>query len=241
MLPFGFYDMLDQLAEPGCAICTLVRRDADKLLDTILHEQVVDPLTQEAFRASRGLCAEHGARFSEYRHVLGMCVLVDQVVDEVLRIMDRTPARSGRSMGWLLTSPGESPLARQLAPERPCIVCEAQTYSERNYARALAVHLSDVRMDEAFRLSDGLCLPHFVTTLNLAEDPVLAQRLADIQKGIWRRLKAELDEFMRKSDAGRSGGEMMDHEGDSWRRAMRLMGGDRNVFGLNRKSGPGSP
>jgi hypothetical protein len=240
LLPFGFYDMLDQLAEPGCAICALVRRDVDKLLDSILHEQVTDPLTQESFRASRGLCAEHSARFCEYRHVLGIAVLVEQVVDEVLEILERTPARAGRSGSRLRTGARESTLARQLAPLRPCIVCEAQAYGERNYARALAVHLNDARMDEAFRLSDGVCLPHFVLTLNQVEDPDLAQRLADVQKGIWQRLQAELEEFMRKSDAGRSKGEMMDHEGDSWRRAMQLMGGERRVLGLNRKAGPGS-
>lgn len=241
LLPFGFYDMLDQLAEPGCAICALVRRDADKLMDAILYEQVVDPPTQNHFRDSRGLCAEHGARFTEYRNALGVCVLVDQVLDEVLDILDETPARAGRSLGRLLADPRESPLARKLAPVRPCMICEAQGRGEAHYASALALHLHDARMDEAFRLSDGLCLPHFMLALEQAADPALAQSLADIQRGIWRRLKAELDEFMRKSDAVNSRGEAMDLESDSWRRAVKLLGGERHVFGVRRRAGPGSP
>lgn len=241
LLPFGFYDLLDQLAEPGCAICTLVRRDADKLMDSILYELVVDPLTQQQFRASRGLCAEHGARFTEYRNALGVCVLVDQVLDQVLEILDETPARAGRSLGRLLADPQESPLARKLAPARPCLICEAQGRAEGHYARALALHLNEARMDEAYRLSDGLCLPHFVLALEKAADPALTQRMADIQRGIWRRLKAELDEFMRKSDAVNARGETMDLESDSWRRAMRLLGGERSVFGRSRKAGPITP
>lgn len=239
LLPFGFYDLLDQLAEPGCAVCALVRRDTDKLMNTILYEQVVDPPTQEHFRASRGLCAEHGARFSEYRSALGVCVLVDQVLDEVLTILDKTPAKGSRSLGRL-TGLGESPLARKLAPERPCIVCEAQARGETQYVATLASHLNDARMDEAYRLSDGLCLPHFVASLEQAPDAVAAQRLAGIQRNIWRRLKAELDEFMRKSDVVNSRGEAMDLESDSWRRAMKLLGGERGIFGLNRKAGPGA-
>ena len=237
LLPFGFYDLLDQLAEPGCAICALARRDADKLMDTILYEQVVDPPTQEHFRASRGLCAEHGARFSAIRNALGVCVLADQVLDEVLTILDKTPARGGQSLGRLLTGAGDSPLARKLAPERPCIVCEAQARSELHYAATLARHLNDARLDEAYRVSDGLCLPHFVTALEQTPDSAAAQRLAAIQRNIWRRLKAELDEFMRKSDAVNARGEMMDLESDSWRRAMLLLGGERGVFGRNRGAG----
>lgn len=240
LLPFGFYDLLDQLAEPGCAICTLARRDADKLMDAILYEQVVDPPTQEHFRASRGLCAEHGARFTEYRNALGVCVLIDQALDEVLMILASTPARGGRALGRLLGESGESALARKLEPTRPCPVCEAQARAEGHYASALAQHLGDARLDEAFRLSDGLCLPHFTAALTRADDPARAQRLADIQRGIWQRLKAELDEFMRKSDAVNARGEQMDLESDSWRRAVLLLGGERGVFGRNRKVGPGS-
>ncbi|HYO87808.1 MAG TPA: DUF6062 family protein [Candidatus Limnocylindrales bacterium] len=240
LLPFGFYDLLDQLAEPGCAICTLVRRDADKLMNSILYELVVDPPTQEHFRDSRGLCAEHGARFAEYRSALGVCVLVDQALDEVLAILKVTPARSSRSLGRLLTDSRESPLTRRLAPVRPCPVCEAQSRSEAHYATSLAQHLGDDRLDEAFRVSDGLCLPHFVATLERTEDPALAQRLADIQRGIWARLKAELDEFMRKSDVVSARGDKMDLESDSWRRALLLLGGERGVFGRNRKAGTGN-
>ncbi len=239
LLPFGFYDLLDQLAEPGCAICTLVRRDADKLMDAILYEQVVDPPTQQHFRASRGLCAEHGARFADYRSALGVCILVDQALDEVLTIMGTTPARGARSLGGLLTGGADSPLVRKLMPERPCLICESQARAEHHYASSLAVHLNDARMDEAYRVSDGLCLPHFVAALERANDPALAQRLADIQRGIWARLKAELDEFMRKSDAVSARGEAMDLESDSWRRAVQLLGGERSVFGRSRKAGPG--
>ncbi len=240
LLPFGFYDLLDQLAEPGCAICALARRDADKQMDAILYEQVVDPPTQAHFRASRGLCAEHGARFTEYRNALGVCVLIDQALDEVLTILATTPARGGRTLGRLRGEPGESALARKLGPVRPCPVCEAQTRAEGHYASALALHLADSRLDEAFRLSDGLCLPHFTAALNRADDPARAQRLADIQRGIWRRLKAELAEFMRKSDAVNARGEQMDLESDSWRRAVLLLGGEPGVFGRQRKVGPGS-
>lgn len=238
LLPFGFYDLLDQLAEPGCAICALVRRDADKLMDTLLYEQVVDPPTHDHLRASRGFCAEHSARIAGTGNALSVCILADQALDEVLTIMRDTSARGGRSFGGLLNG-NDSPLARRLAPERPCPVCEAQARAETHYAAALALHLNDARLEGAYRQSDGLCLPHFTLTLERAPSADLAQKLAGIQRAIWARLKAQLDEFMRKSDAVRARGEAMDRESDSWRRAVQLLGGDRAVFGRGRKAGPG--
>jgi hypothetical protein len=48
--------------------------------------------------------------------------------------------------------------------------------------------------------------------------------LATRQAAAWRRLEAELDEFIRKHDY-RFQGEILDAERDVWRRALRLSSG----------------
>ena len=62
----------------------------------------------------------------------------------------------------------------------------------------------------------------------------LGHLLEAIQTDIWTRLRAELNEFMRKSDF-HNVGEVMGAEGSSWRRAVARLGGEHGVFGLRRK------
>ncbi len=238
-VPFGYYDLIETFPQSGCAVCGLLQRDVTRHLESSLYEFVVDPPFVHAFRDSRGLCNEHAHQLIEARgHALGVAILYDHVLDEVLSALDggSPGVTQGLSRLFSRESSGAA-LANALEPMSPCIACALRDRSEIAYLDAIAQAVDDARLHEAYAASDGLCLPHFRRLLRAAPSAEAVRQMVTVQTAIWRRLKAELAEFTRKSDFYNAG-EAMGGEGDSWKRAVARMSGERGVFGLrNRRDG----
>ncbi|MDX2162050.1 MAG: DUF6062 family protein [bacterium] len=236
MTTFGFHDLIEACAEPGCPVCRLLRRDVRRQIDTLLYEFVLDQGAQRRFRAGRGLCGAHGELLAEGRNALGTAALQFAVISDVLDALDsavreRVPLHSAR----FFKGSGGDALATALDADLPCMVCAQRDQDERRYAEIIAGGLGDARLLAAYRESDGLCLPHFRAVLQavrgLSSHSGDARSQAErvravvaIQRAIWERLKDELAEFMRKSDF-HNAAETMGAEADSWRRAIALLSG----------------
>lgn len=233
MKPFNYYDLVEGFRErTGCAVCNLVERDVARFLDSHLYEYVNTRETHALFRASRGLCAIHSAQLSDYgASVLGIAILHAGVLDEVLNIVAGGQATAGRSWARLRgskTAAGQA-LADKLEAIGPCMACEALERAQGMHIETLTAYLGEDELQTAYRESQGLCLPHFGLALRVAKLPIL-ETLVEIQTGHWQRLKAELDTFSDKYDINHAD-EAMGSEGDSWRRATRLVGGEGSIFG----------
>lgn len=228
--PLNFYDLVETLPEPGCAICTLVERDTARFLDSHLYEYVNTPDTHAAMRASRGLCATHSAQLVDYgAQVLGIAILHAAILDELLK--QAAAPRSSSRLGRLRGS-GETVAGRFEASGR-CMACEAMERAEHQHIRALAGHIHEAKLKAAFEQSEGLCLPHFRLALEAAPDAPRHDLLLQMQVEKWRGLKAELDTFAEKYDINHAD-RRMGAEADSWRRALRLVSGAAGVFGVRR-------
>jgi hypothetical protein len=239
--PVTYFDLIETFSQPGCVVCNLLLRNVDRSLDALLYEYVNDPDTHRAFRSRRGLCNEHSWQLARHTgHALGIAILYEAAVDEVLKAMDQVPLgidpQSG--LGRLLGSAGKpnaSSLADRLEPTGACRICELLADSEKQYLHILGDYLGDDRMLEAFRCSDGLCLPHFRQILRRTRNPVDLQQLIAIQTSIWSKLRAELSEYRDKSDYRRIS-EGMGAEGNSWLRAIGRLAGEKGVFGVDLRS-----
>jgi hypothetical protein len=240
--PLAYFDLVETFPKPGCAVCNLVLRDVDHFLDSLLYERVNEPDSHRAFRARRGLCNEHAWQLIRYKGgALGIAILYNATLDEVLKVVEQVPmamptAPSG--IGRFLNSSTDSAglsLAERLEPTLPCPACELRNGSERGYVRVLSEYIEDTRLQEAYRASDGLCLPHFRQVLRLLKTAERFRLLVSVQSAIWRKLKADLNEFMEKNDHRRAH-EAMGAEGDSWQRAARRMAGEKGVFGSDPRS-----
>lgn len=218
--PFGYFDLLEAFAEPGCAICRLLERDVERFLDTLLYEHVVDPPTQIDFRASRGLCHAHAWRLMRFNDALAVAILYDQALDEIMTAAEKTPAE--RSGGWRLRG-DTSPLASALEASKPCPACLVRERAEDIFVRVLGEYVTDDKLGAAFRASDGLCLPHLRLTLNVS-GAQQARQLSQVQQAKWASLKAELELFMRKMDAHYH--EAMSSERTSPQRALARLAGE---------------
>ncbi|MCB9457367.1 MAG: hypothetical protein H6671_15380 [Anaerolineaceae bacterium] len=233
---FGFYDLVETFPKPGCAICTLLEADTQRLLDNILYERVTDPPTQTRFRNSRGLCSEHAHQLTTFSHALGIAILYEAVLDKTLKALEQAEKEAGSPGGWARwwnAAAANDPLVAALEPEESCMICAAQDDHESLYISILTDHITDDRLETAYRASDGLCRAHFQMSLRAARDAAQARLLLDIQRDIWGRLRGELREFARKYDF-KHVDEKMGAEGDSWRRAALHFSGARSIFGSRR-------
>lgn len=233
---FSYFDLIESFPKRGCVVCNLLLRDVDRLLDSILYEYVNDPETQKTFRASRGLCNEHGRQMAKLDNVLGIAVLYEAAVDEVLSILDHTVPDGNVQHGLarlLFPQDSNAALVEALEPTQPCIACKMVSASEAQYISILSEHIADEKMQEAYRTSDGLCLEHFRQALRQTHNLERSRLLVEIQRKIWDDLRGELREFMRKYDF-KHADEKMGTEGDSWRRAIARLGGEAGVFGVRR-------
>jgi hypothetical protein len=227
--PIAFFDMLETFGQPGCTICNLLVRTVDQYLDSLLYEYANTRESHRTFRDRRGMCNEHGWQLLQHKgSSLGIAILYKAAVDEMLKMVDQTP---GVSRLWNSKSPGAS-VAERLDPVGQCPACTILTDSEKSYVQVFCDHLTDERLQNAYRGSAGLCLPHFQQTLRQARTRDQLQLLIDIQSNIWRKLKAELNEFIDKTDYSRAQ-EAMGAEGDSWQRAVGQTCGQRGLFGLD--------
>ena len=238
LTPFGYFDLIDEMGKTGCAVCNLLQRDAKKTLNTILYEYVTDPEMHQIFRASRGLCNEHGWQLTEIRNALSIAVLYRAVVDEVLKEIDRNipdGKSPKRGMRQLFGKNQNAALVDGLSHHQPCPVCKKNAENEERYIMVLSDSLLDEKLMSAYRASDGLCLVHFRQVLDRTSDVEGSQALIEIQRTIWQQLRHELAEFARKYDHNNAD-EAMGDEADSWLRAVRQIGGDKGVFGLRDSS-----
>src|SRR5262249_13619764 len=128
--PLAYFDLIESFPKSGCAICNLVLRDVAHFLDLLLYERVTEPETHQAFRARRGLCNEHSSQLVQLRGgAVGAAVLYRAAINEVLAIIEQTPAKStapfgiGRFLNTSANSEGRT-IAERLEPTGPCVACQ---------------------------------------------------------------------------------------------------------------------
>ncbi len=226
LFPFGYYDLIEAFTQTGCAVCRLVKRDVQRHIDEILYEHVTDTAMYNRFRASRGLCAEHGQLLLGFGNALGIATLYEAVLDKLVSLsQDGLGISTTRTLSRLLSKSNGQALADMLAPDQPCIACEMQSASDDRYADILGEYIQDDKLQTAYRQSDGLCLSHIRHALTRAKTGDNAKLLLTIQAEIWHKLRTELAEFRRKYDFQHVD-EAMGAEGDSWMRAVLRVGGE---------------
>ncbi|MBE0690132.1 MAG: hypothetical protein IH587_08440 [Anaerolineae bacterium] len=235
MKPFSYYDLLDAFTLSGCPVCRLLIADAERFLDGLLYENTMDIGIQQGYRASRGLCNAHAWQLVEYKgNAAGIAVLSEAALDEVIALLKNgnASAASGRSLRGLMSKRDGEQTAAALEARQGCLCCGLLDRTEANYLQTIADHFEEGQMQEAFRVSEGLCLPHFRQFTPLLRDPAQLRIAIEAQARIWQHLKDELELYLRQSGA-RATDEPMGAEGDSWQRAILALAGDKRLFGMD--------
>jgi len=228
--PFSYYELIETFPRRGCAICNLLHDKVEKYLDHLLYERVTKPSTHDIFRASRGLCAGHGdLLLSTKGSALGISILYRTSLKAGLAGLSDPGSGRGTGIGRRLGGSTQMPLA----PTGACPACQQMLEAEEMLIDTLWSFAGDDRLIDAYRSSDGLCLPHVRWLMEAVTSTAVRDRLTRIQAAHWQALLVELETFIEKHDYRRAQDEIGE-EGDSWRRVVRLISGDPVIFGVRR-------
>jgi hypothetical protein len=147
---------------------------------------------------------------------------------DLLRQAGRSLEGARFDAGGLLRRGGAAAAVRALTPEKGCPACAHRDEMERLSLAAMLEALAkrDKGMQAALDGSAGLCLPHVRRALALARDEASFAFLRGLMEAKLNGLVAELDEFIRKNDY-RFTHEGFGAEGDSWKRAIGVVVGER--------------
>jgi hypothetical protein len=182
----AYYQVLEQLGEPGCAVCRLGFREAHRYLESVSAECVTDPAVRERLRKSFGFCRDHAHQLDAVAGRLSMAIYYDDFLacfERELEALD--------GAGWRLRT-----AARAAAP---CPACETVRQHGERSLEVLALSIDDPEMAEAFEGSEGLCRPHLLALCRRLA-AAARRRVIGEERGRLAQLRQELAEVKRKSD-----------------------------------------
>jgi hypothetical protein len=225
--PFSYFDLIETFPKPGCAVCKLLLRDVERIVDGLLYGYTGGSEMHAEFSAARGVCPEHGwlMRRNKLGNVLGIARLYATALEDALTIIDHSSADGNRLHSYP---------ADKLEPTAPCMVCERLDEYEAEYIQMFDRYMADTRFREGFAQSSGLCLPHLRQALRHVQNLNDRQALLKLQSEIWHRLKTQVAQFADKQNYERIH-EVTSEEGESWVQAINAMAGEKGVFGMRRR------
>lgn len=236
MSTFTLHKFLEACRQSGCPVCRVEERGVERYLENQFYENVNSPRWRDRLRGSLGFCREHAWLAVDRRlgDALGFSILYRDVINTVLKKLEEE-GTSARSSGHWTSRLRQVPegartlvvrILTALTPLKTCPVCEHRDELRDSILSALVKALEKPDVTTALQTSDGLCFPHLRAALERIRDASSCELLLSMHREKLEELRAELDEFIRKSDyreieAG------FGSEGDAWLRAVARVGGSR--------------
>ena len=237
----AYFELCDALQEDGCPICHLLVTRSVAALDSLLYEQVTDPMSREALRTSHGLCNWHAWALLQVPTgrsgiLIIYAALLGHQLQELLALqhMLRPRTRWQRLMTRVFNSAAPLPFLNHWRTKAPCPLCRQHTaIDEGSYLRTLLDGLDESEFHARFQDSFGLCLPHLVLTVERERHHPGLPTLVQLQVQKLTAQRRKLHEIIRKFDY-RFAAELIEEEGTEWRRTIELFVGKASVFGNDR-------
>lgn len=214
-----YHELLDALQADGCAICRLARQASDRYINALLYEGVVDVDLRQKLRDARGPCRVHAWRMAHRRgSVLGTAIVYRDVINTLAKGLE-TPERQS------LWRSRQDTTIQRLVATAPCPACQLEEDATRRAIKTLLKHVNDPVISQSYIAGGGLCLPHFTETLSHTSGAAAAT-LREWQAAVYRRLRDELDELIRKHDHRFRGETITEREAVAWTRAVATVVGE---------------
>ena len=86
-----YHEIREAFGQPGCPLCRLLARSADRYLDAVLWEQVNDIGVRSELNQARGYCPQHGWLLVRAGAALGVAILTRGVVKTLLDVLASNP------------------------------------------------------------------------------------------------------------------------------------------------------
>jgi len=197
-----FFNLVDAMAEMGCALCRLVARAEHDALEALLYENVNDPGTREAMSASLGFCPTHAELASHMSDAFGIAMLYEALCREAAGRITR---------------------ALSLEAARPCPICRAPMDAEERYRAEFCLRMSEPDFRERFLASEDFCLPHFQKIATMIRDQAIGEIVRAYESATLLALADQLRVFIDKHDYKRPAA--FGAEAIAWLRALEKFSG----------------
>ena len=232
-----YFELVEAQTQAGCPICRLAYKATDRYIDSLLYEAVLDPDVRAKLKSAQGFCAEHVEMLRNHPgRALGIALIYRDIVRA---LAESAQGQMALALPWwrklLRRLRGGKVPPKSLAAGRGCPACAVAARTEGDYIGLLLAHLEDEKLFGAYAAGEGLCLAHFQQAIAATEDEETLRRLVTPQVARYRRMLADLDEFIRKRDH-RFREERYGEEGDVWLRAMNAIVGGAGQ-GLSAQAG----
>jgi hypothetical protein len=215
-----YYELIDAVRNAtGCPLCDIEASRVKRYFESLLHESVNDPGVREALARSRGYCQRHAHYLRCHGNGLGIAILYQDQIRIFLRSLHNLQTVTSK-------------VARKRTGARrmeACPACRMQNECRKRYGSTLIEWIHDQEMRSALDAGRGLCVPRFLTVLDMPMDSKARTFLIEMQQARMTSLLRELEEFHRKHDY-RLSHEGYGSESDSWSRAIRMMVGEHDAF-----------
>jgi len=244
----AYFQLLDAFKQPGCPVCTRLEQGATRSLDSLMYEQVNDPITRQRLVESHGFCNWHAWILPGiHNSALGVALIYRHLLQETLDRLqaarrDAHPRTRQRRVWERLTGSRRDPIQMLAWRGRKtrCPMCGFARHAERDDLTTILEYIGEPGFAEAFSRSSGLCLPHLYLAMTIGRDHPHLRTLLAVQEARWKDLVWELEEFARKFDY-RYADEAKGRETSSWHRVLEVFTGRAGLFGPDRGDWPAEP
>lgn len=196
----GFYDVVEALGKPGCAICRRVHDSARSAIDSLLYESVTDPIIRDELRATKGFCNLHARLALANGDAFGLSIIYEDLVANQLDELTR----------------GKMPLSETSG----CRICQLAEETEQHTLTTCRDYFDDRQFCDALQKADAFCARHFALLLELLPKGESRERLWQWEQEKLAALRHQLAEFIRKVDYRFHHEEVTEKEANAWQRAM---------------------
>ena len=240
----AFHRLIDACQGAGCPVCRCLLADTRRYLTTVLYEHVTDPDSRARLRASWGFCNWHAEMLPEIGNAaFGAAILSEDLLRVLTRRLERWArrpiTRSPSLFGRLRALLGRAriPAIVRLHHRRAvCPACAEVADSDRRYVETTLGFVRDPQFEEAYESSQGICVPHALRALELADGGAAGERLLALTLPKWAALRRDLAGFVRKHDH-RNREPYTEAESDAYLRAIEALTGYAGLFANDLRQG----
>ena len=182
-------------SDSECFLCVLEEEIERKFIDTYLYELVMDVSSREKIIETRGFCNYHfykmlvAASRPESPDGHGMALILEDITERLIQDI-----RNRKNV------------YKMLANENKCPLCFHLYDFMEIYIESVVKLLSSKHEEFStlFKESKGVCIPHFVALIQVAEEnarekcPCVIEIMTDVEEKNLLKVNAELAEFIRR-------------------------------------------
>ena len=215
-----------------CPICLICEEDLRHFYRWYFIEYYNDATWIGTTMESGGFCKKHSQDLIDMGKEHEMSVVYDYLVNVTITRLERVLKDIGiyeyenrlrKIIKKIIDTENRQEFIIRLRHTEICPICKSISNSEDKWIQYLITDLDDEEIKGLYLNSKGLCMNHFRQALKFAS-PETAEVLIQKQADILRKLKSDLEEYMRKTDY-RYAHEPKSDEQTAWIRAIRFFAG----------------